>query len=58
MLISSSIFLIWNSTRAALHDSQFKKLLIYLKLALYAAPWFNLCLKQDVLAPVSLKPPF
>lgn len=36
MLIS--IFLFFNSTGVALHDSEFKKLLLYLKLALYAAP--------------------
>ena len=57
MLISNSIFLFWDSTRVAWHDSKFKKLLIYLILALYAAPQFSLCLKQAVLAPVSLRLP-
>ena len=56
MLISSSVFLFLDSTRVALHDSQFKKILIYLILALYAAPQFSLCLKQAILAPVSLRP--
>ena len=50
-------FLFWDSTIVALHDSQFKKLLIYLILALYAAPQFSLWLKQPVLGPVSLRAP-
>ena len=33
------------------------KHLIYLILALYAAPQFSLCVKQAVLSPVSLKLP-
>ena len=52
MLISSSTFLFWDSTREALHDSHFKKFLIYLILAVYAAPQFSLCLKQAVLPPI------
>ena len=31
--------------------------LIYLVWTLYAAPQFSLCLKQAVLAPVTLSPP-
>jgi len=42
--ISYSIFLFLDSTRIALYDSQFKKLFLYLILALYAAPQFSLCL--------------
>ena len=57
MHISRSIVLFWGSTGIFLHDLQFKKLLIYLILPLYAAPQFSLCLKQAVLAPVSLRPP-
>ena len=49
MLISSSICLFWDSTRVALHDSQFKKILIYPVLALYATPQFTLCLKHFAL---------
>ena len=36
---SRSIFIFWGSTGISLHDLQFKKLLIYLILALYAAPF-------------------
>ena len=57
MEISKSIFIFWGSTGISLHDLQFKTLLIYLILPLYAAPQFILCLKQAVLAPVSLRPP-
>lgn len=40
------IFYSW--TLLDLHESQFKKLLIYLVLCLVAAPLFLLCLKQAV----------
>ena len=49
--------LFWGSTGISLHDLQFNKLLIYLIRTLYAAPQFSHCLKQVVLAPVSLRPP-
>jgi len=48
MHISRSMFIFWGSTGISFHDLQFKKLLIYLIPALYAAPQFNLCLKQAV----------
>ena len=51
MVISALNFYFWTTT---VHDSQFKKLLIYLLPVLNAAPQFSLCLKQAVLAPVSL----
>ena len=57
MHINRSIFIFWGSTSIALHDLQFKKLIIYLILTLYAAPQFSLCLKQAVSAPVSFKTP-
>lgn len=51
MHISRSIFY-WN----IFADLQIKKC-IYLILAVYAAPQFSLCLKQAVLASLSLRPP-
>ena len=57
MHISRSVFIFWGSTGISLLDLQLKKNLIYLKLALYAAPQFSLCLKQAILAPVFLRPP-
>ena len=50
MDFSRSIFIFWGSTRISLHDLKFRKLLIYLILARYAAPSV-----QAVLAPVSLR---
>lgn len=37
MLISSSTFLFWYSTRVILHDPQLRKILVYLKLGLYGS---------------------
>ena len=39
-----------------MHDLQFKKL-TYLILTLYEDPQFSLCLKQAILAPVTLRDP-
>ena len=57
MHISWSLFLFWGFSGISLHDLQFKKLLIHLILVFYAAPQSSFCLKQAVLAPVSLSSP-
>lgn len=46
MLFSTSIFLFWDSTRAALHDRQFQIIRIYHIVSLCAVIKFICCLEQ------------
>lgn len=56
LLIASSVYLIWDSTKAAFHQSQHEIIYTYLTLALKAAYKLTRCIKAVILTPVSSRP--